>query len=145
MRAPALAAVALLALNAGSAPAQAPSAACDNCGKVVSVQIVSTEESSWRPLGTISAGAAGDGMAQPGQTTTALSFSRGERPTVVSIGAAGGVAYAKRPQAYQRPRWDVEIRMDRGDTRTIRTDYDPLIDAGDRVRVYGTQLERIAP
>jgi hypothetical protein len=33
--------------------------------------------------------------------------------------------------------------MDGGGTRTIPSAYDPLIQPGDRVRVYGTQLEMV--
>ena len=51
--------------------------------------------------------------------------------------------YAKRPNAYQKPRWDVTVKMDRGDTRVLQQRYEPLLREGDRVRVLGTQLELV--
>lgn len=55
--------------------------------------------------------------------------------------AAGGAAYGKRPNSYQRPRWDVRLRYDTGIERTVNQSYEPLFQVGDRVRVYGSQLE----
>lgn len=147
MRATALAFV-LLALSAttGTALAQGVAEPCDNCGTVVKVTMTTSEATAWRPLGTVAAGSVGDDLAQPGRTTTTFQFSPGDsKPSMVALGAAGGVAYVKRPQGYQRPRWEIAVRMDGGPTRSITTDYDPLVADGDRVRVYGTQLERIAP
>jgi len=61
----------------------------------------------------------------------------------VMLGAAGGAGYAKRPNSYERPRWEIVVRMDDGSRRTVNNDYEPALREGDRVRVYGTQLERI--
>jgi len=147
MRATALAYV-LLAASVASAPvlAQGTPDSCDNCGKVVKVTMATSEATAWRPLGTVAAGSVGDDLAQPGRTTTTFQFTPGEKkPQMVALGAAGGVAYTKQSRDYQRPRWDIAIRMDGGEMRTISTDYDPLVQDGDRVRVFGTQLERIAP
>jgi len=59
------------------------------------------------------------------------------------IGAAGGAVYAKRPNAYQKPRWDVKVKMDSGETRVVPQRYEPLLREGDRVRVLGTRLELV--
>ena len=60
---------------------------------------------------------------------------------MVLLGAAGGAGYATRPKAYERPRWQIVVRMDGGGQRTVHHDYEPALREGDRVRVYGTQLE----
>jgi hypothetical protein len=39
----------------------------------------------------------------------------------------------------------VTVRMDRGPPRVISQSYEPLLRAGDRVRVAGTQLELVQP
>ena len=53
------------------------------------------------------------------------------------IGAAGGAVYAKRPNAYQKRRWDVLVKMDGGGERVLQQRYEPFFRAGDRVRVDG--------
>ena len=63
---------------------------------------------------------------------------------MVLLGAAGGAGYAKRPNAYERPRWEIKVRMDAGGVRTVTHDYEPALREGDRVRVYGTQLELVS-
>jgi len=60
---------------------------------------------------------------------------------LVLVGAAGGAVYAKRPNSYQRPRWDVTVKLDTGATRVLPQLYEPLLREGDRVRVFGTQVE----
>ena len=41
-------------------------------------------------------------------------------------------------------RWEVSVRMDDGTRRTLSQSYEPAVGEGDRVRVYGTQLELFA-
>ena len=48
-----------------------------------------------------------------------------------------------RPNAYEKPRWDVTVKMDRGGTRVVSQGYEPLLREGDRVRIFGTQLELV--
>jgi outer membrane lipoprotein SlyB len=74
---------------------------------------------------------------------TAYAFGSDGSRGLVLIGAAGGAVYAKRPNAYQKPRWDVTVKMDRGDTRVLQQRYEPLLREGDRVRVLGTQIELV--
>ena len=64
---------------------------------------------------------------------------------LVIVGAAGGAADSKRPGQYDKPRWDVTIKMDRGPPRVVSQSYEPLLREGDRVRVLGTQLELVSP
>lgn len=120
----------LLLLAAAAVPAGAQPS-CDNCGRIEAIRSVQ-ETSNWTPLGSV---ATGD---TAGRTTTAYNFTTGN---MVTLGAAGGAGYARRAQQYQRPRWEIVVRMDAGGTRSLRQGYEPVLRVGDRVRVFGTQAE----
>ena len=110
---------------------------CDNCGRVESIRTATARE-TWTPLGAMTTSAAP--TDQPGRVTSSYNFTTGN---MVLLGAAGGAGYAKRPNAYERPRWEIRVRMDGGGVRTVTHDYEPALREGDRVRVYGTQLELV--
>jgi len=131
--------LALVAMLCVSAPGVAQER-CDNCGRVDSIRSVTSRE-SWTPLGAMNTSPGGaDQMNQPGRVTSTYNFTTGN---MVLLGAAGGAGYAKRPNAYERPRWEIRVRMDGGSVRVVSHDYEPSLREGDRVRVYGTQLELI--
>jgi len=112
--------------------------ACANCGVVVSIVRV-VEQESWTPLGVSSA--ASSATSGDVQGRTAFACGGEGKPSLVLVGAAGGAVYAKRPNSYQRPRWDVTVKLDTGATRVLPQLYEPLLREGDRVRVFGTQVE----
>ena len=133
---------AVLLAVAGVAIAQTmlpPTPACDNCGVVTSIR-TSYEEEQWTPLGVV---AAPSSLTSGNEGRTAFAFGSEGNRGLVLIGAAGGAVYAKRPNAYQKPRWDVTVKMDRGDTRVLQQRYEPLLREGDRVRVLGPQIELV--
>jgi len=127
----------LAVMIVASAPALAQDR-CDNCGRIESIRQV-TERTSWTPLGAggTSLGT-GEYAGQPGRVTQQYNFTTGN---AVLLGAAGGAGYARRPNTYERPRWEVKVKMDAGGVRTVSQAYEPALREGDRVRVYGTQLE----
>ncbi len=139
---------ALLIVSLGHAPAWAQGAiTCGNCGVVQTIRTVN-ERQQWTPLGTVSDSAAvgGGPTGQPGGTAM---YSIGPGFTnrgMVVVGAAGGAAYAQKPNEYQRQRWEVTVKMDAGPPpRVLTLSYEPFIQEGDRVRVSGNQLELINP
>ena len=120
---------------------------CGNCGTVQSISPVSVRQ-QWTPLGSVpEAGAMGGGPG--GQPGSATMFSIGPGFTnrgMVVVGAAGGAAYAQKPNEYQRQRWDVIVKMDSGPPpRVVNLSYEPFVQEGDRVRVFGNQLELVNP
>jgi len=116
--------------------------ACDNCGTVTSIQRT-TEQEQWTALGTVTPGLVSANSAGGEEMRSAFSFGKEGNRGIVLIGAAGGAVYSKRPNAYDKPRWDVTVKLDGGATRVIQQRYEPLIHEGDRVRIYGTQLDLI--
>jgi outer membrane lipoprotein SlyB len=120
---------------------------CANCGVVQSINIVSARQ-QWTPLGAV-ADPPNVGGGPTGQTggATMMSFGQGfSNKGLVVVGAAGGAAYAQKPNEHQRQRWDVTVKMDSGPPpRLVSLSYEPYFQEGDRVRVFGNQLELINP
>jgi len=141
--------VALLGVAAGfTLPASAQGAVdCGNCGTVQKISPVSVRQ-QWTPLGSMpeARGVGGGPTGQPGSATM-LSIGPGfTNRGMVVVGAAGGAAYAQKPNEYQRQRWDVTVKMDSGPPpRVVNLSYEPYFQEGDRVRVFGNQLELINP
>jgi outer membrane lipoprotein SlyB len=143
--------LAMLGLGLGFAlPAAAqgvPDAtACNNCGTVQSISPVSQRQ-QWTPLGSMpEAGAVGGGPTGQAGSSTMYSIGPGfTNRGMVVVGAAGGAAYAQKPNEYQRQRWDVTIKMNSGPPRVVNLSYEPFVQEGDRVRVFGNQLELVNP
>jgi len=136
-------ALCVLAAIALTASAQPPSDDCDACGVVQSIRMT-TERAQWTPLGSATPAIVTPSGAQTGAMTQFAIGPQLQNQGLVMLGAAGGAAYAKRPNAYEKPRWDVTVKMDRGGTRNVSQGYEPLLREGDRVRVLGTQLELVS-
>ena len=139
----------VLALAAPCATAQGPPTAgdCDRCGKVESVRPV-TGRDSWTPLGTTATGVAGSNPSDSpsGNPTGVTMVQIGKGMTkqgTVLLGSAGGGMYKTRPAELNTKRWEVIVRMDSGEKRSVTQNYEPMLHEGDRVRVLGTQLELV--
>ena len=119
---------------ASPVPKQAASANCDRCGTVESIRQLATRD-RWQPLGSvpsISDGTPKDVvMYQVGPGFT----NQGQ----VLLGAAGGAKTS--PTERNVSRWEVVVRMDSGEKRTLSQNYEPMLREDDRVRVFGTQIE----
>lgn len=123
-----------------SAPKPASTETCDRCGTIASIRQAASKD-SWTPLGTVSSSGAGTSdLAPMGVTQYQVGRDLSKRGTVV-LGAAGGVAYQSRPSALNVQRWELVVRMDDGSVRSVTQNYQPMLQSGDRVRVFGTQVE----
>ncbi|HKE42207.1 MAG TPA: hypothetical protein VKG21_20455 [Casimicrobiaceae bacterium] len=111
---------------------------CDRCGTIESIRQAVTKD-QWTPLGSVpstaDSGPAGMTMYQIGKGFT----NQGQ----VLVGAAGGTVYRTQPNQRNITRWEVAVHMDDGSTRTLTQNYEPLMQVGDRVRVFGTQIELV--
>jgi outer membrane lipoprotein SlyB len=135
-------ALSMFASFAAPAEAQSTGDRCDQCGVVQSIQMT-TEKAQWTPLGAATPGAITQSGQMVGGVTQFQIGPEGKNQGLVLLGAAGGAAYAKRPNAYEKPRWDVTVKMDIGSTRVVSQSYEPLLREGDRVRIMGTQVELV--
>ena len=111
---------------------------CDRCGKVDSIRQV-TNKDQWTPLGSVPSssdlGPTGVAVYQIGP-----GFSNQGQ---VLLGAAGGGVYQTRANQRNVTRWEVVVKMDDGSMRSVIQSYEPLYVVGDRVHVFGTQLELV--
>jgi outer membrane lipoprotein SlyB len=96
---------------------------------------------AWTPLGMgvgVSPGQAS------GQATTSFQIGPGfSNQGMVILGAGGGAAYRKSPNAYEQPRWEVTVKLDNGQKRVVTLAYEPFVREGDRVRIAGNNLELV--
>jgi hypothetical protein len=110
------------------------------CGHVESI-VQSTTTESWTPLGAGTYGSTGIG-GTPAAVTN-IQFGRGQKPQMVLLGAAGGAAYQKTPNSYQKVRWNVTVKLDSGLTRVLSLGFEPYVREGDYVRVVGNNVELV--
>jgi len=121
--------------KAASARAATPSDDCGQCGRVVSIR-QSTVKEQWTPLGTAT------GFDTDARAATMFQIGPGlSNQGKVMVGAAGGAAYQKTPNAYDKPRWEVTVKLDTGQTRVMTLAYEPYVLEGDRVRISGRNVE----
>jgi outer membrane lipoprotein SlyB len=121
-------------------PKPASTETCDRCGTVETIRQAGSKD-SWTRLGTVSSSGAGTSDLAPMAVTQYQVGRDLSKKGTVLLGSAGGVAYQSRPSALNVQRWELVVRMDDGSVRTVTQNYQPLLQAGDRVRVFGTQVE----
>ena len=110
------------------------------CGRVVSIT-QGAVKNDWTPLGTTAATPVG---AQQGRVTTTFQFGRGmTNEGIVLLGATGGAVYGKSPNSYEKPQWQVAVKLDSGRMRVVSVPYEPYVREGDRVRLAGNNVELV--
>lgn len=123
-----------------SASTLAPDCTTWPCGHIESIVQTMTRE-SWTPLGAGTYGSTGLG-GTPAAVTN-FQFGPGQKPQMVLLGAAGGAAYQKTPSSYEKPRWNVTVKLDNGQKRVVSLAFEPYVREGDYVRVVGNNVELI--
>jgi outer membrane lipoprotein SlyB len=110
------------------------------CGRVETIRQTSVKQ-QWTPLGT---GVPAEPGQASGRVTTTFQIGPGlSNQGMVMLGAGGGAAYKKSPNAYEQPRWEVTVKLDNGQKRMLTVAYEPFVREGDRVRVAGNSLELV--
>jgi outer membrane lipoprotein SlyB len=110
------------------------------CGRVLTIK-QTTVKNDWTPLGTTGQQPVG---TQPDRVTTTFQFGRGmTNEGIVVLGAQGGAVYGKSPNSYEKPQWQVTVKLDSGRTRVLTVPYEPYVREGDRVRIAGNNVELI--
>ncbi|WP_374341495.1 glycine zipper 2TM domain-containing protein [Methyloversatilis sp.] len=114
--------------------AEAPAPVCADCGVIESVREAK-----------VAADPSGLGAAAGGVVGGLLGNQVGKgsgRTIATIIGIAGGAYAGHEVEKTQRTtsRWNVGVRMENGEYRTISLDAEPVWRTGDRVRLQGGQL-----
>ena len=125
------------------ATAQAEADGCAQCGRVDSIRQTKVKE-TWTPLGAgVGPGVGGAPVTgSPSSGTSTFQIGKGgSNQGLVVLGAAGGAAYKQTPGAYDRPRWEVTVKLDNGQLRVVSLGFEPYVREGDRVRVSGNNVE----
>jgi hypothetical protein len=126
------------AANGKAAAASTPPADdCGQCGLVLLIKQTTVKE-QWTPLGTST------GFYDDAKAATQFKIGPGlSNQGKVIVGAAGGAGYQKSPNSYEKPRWDVTVKLDSGQTRVVQLTYEPYVQEGDRVRISGRNVELV--
>src|SRR5262249_46242279 len=110
---------------AATAPAPASTSDCGASGIVGSIRQTTSKE-QWPPLGMgVGVGGAPSNFGEPSAVT---SFKIGpglSNQGMVLLGSAGGAAYRKAPNSYEKPRWEVTVKLDTGGVRIVTLAYEP--------------------
>lgn len=109
---------------------------CANCGTIQSI-VTTQDTTQWTPLGSQ------PGLGTPGALVAYQIGTTGSTEGPIMLGAAGGGAYRRSTSERVLTRYQITIKMDNGTQRMVTQNYEPFVREGDRVRVFGTQVELI--
>lgn len=113
---------------------RAPAPVCADCGLVESVREVKAPADP-SGLGAAAGGVVGGLLGNQ--------VGKGSGRTIATlIGIAGGAYAGHQVEKTQRTssRWEVDVRMENGEYRTVTLDAEPVWRAGDKVRLQGNRL-----
>ncbi|MBC7207255.1 MAG: glycine zipper 2TM domain-containing protein [Methyloversatilis sp.] len=113
---------------------RAPAPVCADCGLVESVREVKAPADP-SGLGAAAGGVVGGLLGNQ--------VGKGSGRTIATlIGIAGGAYAGHQVEKTQRTssRWEVGVRMENGEYRTVTLDAEPVWRAGDKVRLQGNRL-----
>ena len=113
---------------------------CERCGTVETIRQAANQNQPI-PLGTMPSVASGSSGLNP-SSITAYQIGR-DNQGQVTLGAAGGAVYQQNKPTQRVTRWEIVVRMDDGSARSVIQNYEPLLQVGDRVRVFGPQVELV--
>ncbi len=118
-------------------PAPAPAAVCQDCGTITTITAIKVKGSG-TGMGAVAgaiAGVAAGNQVGDGKGTDVAKV----------VGAIGGAYAGNQAEKYIRSEtvFDVAVRMDNGTTRTVRVADAASVSSGTRVRVVGSNLERL--
>jgi hypothetical protein len=130
-------------LPTNNPPPSEPSNDCGGaCGIIESIRQTTTKD-QWTPLG-MGAGIGGAPSNLGDGPAAVTSFQIGPGFTnqgMLLLGSAGGASYRKAPNSYERPRWELTVKLDSGGVRLVTLAYEPYVREGDHVRVSGNNVE----
>jgi len=115
---------------------------CDRCGAVETIRQAANQNPG-APLGSTPSVAYGSTDLNPSSITAFKIGKDLSNQGQVTIGAAGGAVYQQNRPTQRVTRWEIVVRMDDGGARSVIQNYEPLLQVGDRVRVFGTQVELV--
>jgi hypothetical protein len=124
--------------HAQGAPA-VPGCAEFPCGRIESIRQVTVKE-NWTPLGTTGTQPTG---SRSGAVTSFEIGPGASNQGMVLLGSSGGANYRKSPNSYEKPQWQVTVKLDSGRSRVLTLAYEPYVREGDRVRVAGNSVELV--
>jgi outer membrane lipoprotein SlyB len=114
---------------------------CERCGTVETIR-QAANQNQWTPLGSMPSSVASGSAGLDPSSIAAYRIGR-DNQGQITLGAAGGAVYQQNKPTQRVTRWEIVVRMDDGSARAMTQNYEPLLQVGDRVRVFGTQVELV--
>jgi len=130
----ALTALALLNATAPCAAADTAAASCANCGTIAKIRKFE-QEGQGTGLGIVAGGVAG------GLLGNQIGSGRGrDVATVAGIGGGAYVGHQVEKKARTAIKYEIQVKMDSGETTTLVKSKEPPFAVGDKVKIVSGKL-----